>query len=256
MWKKRCAGFSLINPEGVTCLAAPWFCGSSNIWLLSLLQPSTPSLLKSFPALTDQSDQCMFLLQICGKERINLKSICREENWYDRWNGAGCRHLHRIHVTDERRSVCQEWKPARLTVECSSGGIFLSESDWVQETSSRARPVSDSHSAIYVPNRQSFKLKHWVCVTQLLLLWLQPVYLCYACLVFRAPCKLSASLHIDCTVGCLNKHASTDIRQWMWTGKGIAFYFFRYTTFSLNNGQKSDLNPNIITKIFARACVD
>lgn len=46
-------------------------------------------------------------------------------------------------------------------IECCT---FLSESNWIQESSNRTRPVSDSPS-IYVQNRHSLKLNHGVWIT-------------------------------------------------------------------------------------------
>lgn len=34
-------------------------------------------------------------------------------------------------------------------------------------------------------DQHSFRLKHWLCVTQLLLLWIRPVYRSYTCVVCR-----------------------------------------------------------------------
>lgn len=47
----------------------------------------------------------------------------------------------------------------------------------------------------------TFKLRHWVCVTLFLLLWIQPVYHSYACEVFSAPENFSSSITLS---GCQN----------------------------------------------------
>lgn len=47
----------------------------------------------------------------------------------------------------------------------------------------------------------TFKLRHWVCVTLFLLLWIQPVYHSYACEVFSAPENFSSSITLN---GCQN----------------------------------------------------
>lgn len=67
--------------------------------------------------------------------------------------------------------------------ECSSGHIFLSKSDRVQEISNRAPSVS----VIYVRTRRSFL--SWVCVMQLSLLWIEPVCYSSTCGVQALSCK-------------------------------------------------------------------
>lgn len=80
-------------------------------------------------------------------------------------------------------------------------------------------------------DKHRFKLKHWLHVTQLLLLlWLQPLYSGYPYVVFSAPCKLrSISLALN-----REQEEEQDL-----------IYFS--STSSLMAGQ-SDLNPNIISQ--------
>lgn len=83
--------------------------------------------------------------------------------------------------------------------------------------------------------RHRFTLNHQVCVLQLLLPWLQPVYCSYTLWrsVHLINNRQKAPLHTGDTVGCFNTHAYTHVMQRMQTGERIGFYFFLLYIFLL-----------------------
>lgn len=99
--------------------------------------------------------------------------------------------------------------------------MFLSDAEWVWESSKLAGPESDCHSGFLCPklnwDQHIFELRYWVCVTSSLLIWLQSVYAGYTCGVFRAPCKRHCFIEAAQQDVLTHIHCVCDFHDITWT---------------------------------------